>query len=144
MIQIIFDLRRAQKRELKKRQPELNYDYYCNKNVVNGGIVQPLILGNMINADKKEQKKDDKKKKKEEEQNLAQVELNEEIFNEEEWSLLYNSFELYSDNAKRNQIVMMKHMIIRIKETFNKEFEKIMKLRQNQSDLINDKNKRID
>ena len=38
---------------------------------------------------------------------------------------------------------MMKHMIMRIKETFNKEFEKIMKLRQTQSDLINDKNKRI-
>lgn len=34
-------------------------------------------------------------------------------------------------------------MIIRIKETFNKEFEKIMKLRQNQNELINDKNKRI-
>lgn len=39
---------------------------------------------------------------------------------------------------------MMKHMIIRIKETFNKEFEKILKLRQNQSDVINDKNKRIE
>lgn len=35
-------------------------------------------------------------------------------------------------------------MIIRIKETFNKEFEKILKLRQNQSDVINDKNKRIE
>lgn len=39
---------------------------------------------------------------------------------------------------------MMKHLIIRIKETFNKEFEKILKLRQNQSDVINDKNKRIE
>lgn len=34
-------------------------------------------------------------------------------------------------------------MIVRIKETFNKQFEKIMKLRQNQNELINDKNKRI-
>ena len=58
--------------------------------------------------------------------------------------MLYNSFELYSDNAKRNQIVMMKHLILRIKETFNKEFEKLMKLRQNQGDMINDKNKRIE
>lgn len=39
---------------------------------------------------------------------------------------------------------MMKHLITRIKETFNKEFEKILKLRQNQSELINDKNKRIE
>jgi len=68
----------------------------------------------------------------------------EEIYNEEEWSLLYNSFELYSDNSKRNQIVMMKHLIMRIKETFNKEFEKLLKYRQNQGDMINDKNKRIE
>ena len=38
----------------------------------------------------------------------------------------------------------MRHMILRIKETFNKEFEKLMKLRQNQGDIINDKNKRIE
>ena len=38
----------------------------------------------------------------------------------------------------------MRHLILRIKETFNKEFEKLMKLRQNQGDLINDKNKRIE
>lgn len=73
-----------------------------------------------------------------------QADLVEEIFNEEEWSLLYNSFELFSDNAKRNQIVMMKNMIQRIKETFNKEFEKTLKLRQNQNEIINDKNKRIE
>lgn len=49
ILQIIFDLRRAQKRELKKREQELNYEFYCNKNVVNGGIIQPLILnGNTI------------------------------------------------------------------------------------------------
>lgn len=39
---------------------------------------------------------------------------------------------------------MMKHMILRIKETFNKEFEKLLKVRQSQGDIINDKNKRIE
>lgn len=142
MLQIVFDLRRAQRRELKKRTSELSYDYYNNRNVVNGGVVQPLIMAGAV---EKEEKKEEKgKKKKEEEQAADKAELVEEIFNEEEWSLLYNSFELFTDNAKRNQIVMMKHMMLRIKETFNREFEKVMKLRQNQNEIINDKNKRIE
>ena len=66
MLQIIFDLRRAQKKELKKHQTDLSYEFYCNKNVVNGGIVQPLILSGMA-LEKKEQKKEEKGKKKKEE-----------------------------------------------------------------------------
>ena len=38
---------------------------------------------------------------------------------------------------------MMKNLIIKIKEAFNKEFAKMLKLRQSQNELINDKNKRI-
>lgn len=38
----------------------------------------------------------------------------------------------------------MKHMMTRIKEAFNREFEKVLKLRQNQNEIINDKNKRIE
>lgn len=142
MLQIVFELRRAQRRELKKRASDLAYDYYNNRNVVNGGVVQPLIMAGAV---EKEEKKEEKgKKKKEEEQAADKAELVEEIFNEEEWGLLYNSFELFTDNAKRNQIVMMKHLMLRIKETFNREFEKVMKLRQNQNEIINDKNKRIE
>ena len=143
ILQLVFDLRRAQKKEEKKRNPDLSYEWYNNKNVVNGGIVQPLILP--ASVEKKEEKANEKtaKKKKEEEAAKAEEQA-EEIFNEDEWQLLYNSFELFSDNAKRNQIVMMKHMIVRIKEAFNKEFEKIMKVRQSQNELINDKNKRIE
>lgn len=48
MLQIVFDLRRAQRKELKKRSPELNYEYYNNKNVVNGGVVQPLIMAGAV------------------------------------------------------------------------------------------------
>jgi ribosomal protein L16 Arg81 hydroxylase len=35
-------------------------------------------------------------------------------------------------------------MMLRIKEAFNREFEKVLKLRQNQNEIINDKNKRIE
>lgn len=44
MLQIIFDLRRAQRKEQKRRNPETSYEFFANRNVVNGGIVQPLIL----------------------------------------------------------------------------------------------------
>lgn len=62
---------------------------------------------------------------------------------EEEWSLLYSSFELFNSNSKRNQIIMMKNIINLIKKSFNKEFTKLLKFRQNQNEMINDKNKRI-
>lgn len=38
---------------------------------------------------------------------------------------------------------MMQNLIIKIKEQFNKEFNKLLKFRQNQNEMINDKNKRI-
>ena len=38
---------------------------------------------------------------------------------------------------------MMQNLIIKIKQAFNKEFNKLLKLRQNQNEIINDKNKRI-
>ena len=67
----------------------------------------------------------------------------EEVQKSEDWTLLYSSFELYSDNAKINQIILMQNVILKIKEVFNKDFNKLMKYRQNQNELINDKNKRI-
>ena len=57
--------------------------------------------------------------------------------------MLYSSFELFSNNAKINQIILMSNVIFKIKEAFNKEFNKLMKFRQNQNEMINDKNKRI-
>jgi len=38
---------------------------------------------------------------------------------------------------------MMKNIISLIKKSFNKEFNKLFKFRQNQNEMINDKNKRI-
>lgn len=66
-LQIIMDLRRNQIRELKKRQTQAGFDvsFYNNKNVINGGIVQPLIL---TAVEKKDEKKDEKGKKKKEEE----------------------------------------------------------------------------
>lgn len=42
-LQLIFDLRRAQRKE-QKRRGQAPYEFYTNKSVVNGGVVQPLIL----------------------------------------------------------------------------------------------------
>jgi hypothetical protein len=138
-LQLVFDLRRAQRKEARRRGGE-GYEFYSNRNVVNGGVVQPLILG----GEKREERKEEKGgKKKKEEEGAERAEAAEEVFNEEEWGLLYSAFELYCDNAKRNQIAMMRHLMLRIKETYNREFEKTLKLRQNQNELINDKNKRI-
>lgn len=83
MLTIVFELRRAQRKERKRRDPELNYEFYCNRNVVNGGVIQPLILGSMVNAEKREERKEEKgKKKKEDELAGAQVEQVEEVFHE--------------------------------------------------------------
>ena len=45
-LQVIMDLRRTQIREQKKRggQEIVDPDFYKNKNIINGGITQPLIL----------------------------------------------------------------------------------------------------
>lgn len=51
--------------------------------------------------------------------------------------------ELFSNNAKRNQIIMIKNIIFKIKGCFNKEFDKMMHFRQQQVEIINEKNKRI-
>lgn len=65
-MQLILNLRKAQRKEARKLSANaaVNQDIYRNKNVVNGGIIQPLILSA---ADKKDEKKDDKAKKKKEE-----------------------------------------------------------------------------
>lgn len=141
-VQLVLQLRKAQRREQKKRgSGAVDAEFYKNRNVVNGGVTQPLIL---TVAEKKDEKKEEKgKKKKEEEAVVEKGEQQEEIVNEEEWGLLYTAFELFSNNAKRNQILMMQNLIVKIKEAFNKEFEKLMKYRQNQNEMINDKNKRI-
>ena len=60
---MILDLRRNQMRELKKRGGNeiIDPDFYKNKNVINGGILQPLIL---TIFEKKDDKKEEKGKKK--------------------------------------------------------------------------------
>jgi hypothetical protein len=72
-LQLIFDLRRTQRKEAKKLgASDLNYEFYANKNVVNGGVVQPLIMG--VAPEKKEEKKEEKGKKKKEEEAGEKVE----------------------------------------------------------------------
>jgi len=82
------------------------------------------------------------KKKKEEEEKSKEKEQDTGDLNE--WEYLYGALELIKNNRKRTQIVLLNNIIFKIKEEYNKEFEKLMKLRANQLDSLNDKNKRIE
>lgn len=66
-LQLVLDLRRNQIKEIKKRGTKqiIDAEFYKNKNVINGGILQPLILTIL---EKKDDKKDEKTKKKKEEE----------------------------------------------------------------------------
>jgi chromosome segregation ATPase len=57
---------------------------------------------------------------------------------------LYGALELFTNNRKRNQIVLLHNIIFSIKKEFNREFDKIMAHRQSSVDQLNDKNKRIE
>jgi len=46
-----------------------------------------------------------------------------------EWDYLYGSLELFTNNRKRNQIVLIHNIIFCVKEEFNKEFDKMMVFR---------------
>ena len=59
------------------------------------------------------------------------------------WNNLYGAFELVTNNRKRNQIIIIKDLIFKIKEKFNKEFEFLSHERQRLIDTINEKNTRI-
>lgn len=59
------------------------------------------------------------------------------------WDFLYSQLELYSNNQKRNQIIMIQNIIHSIKEEFNIEFELASKQRMQQIESIVEKNKRM-
>lgn len=44
--------------------------------------------------------------------------------------LFYNQFELYSREQKVTQIILLKDAIYRIKSTFNKEFDEVLKKKE--------------
>ncbi|EAR97028.3 hypothetical protein TTHERM_00196190 (macronuclear) [Tetrahymena thermophila SB210] len=82
-----------------------------------------------------------------EEKEKKEVEEKEEEKKDEddlgEWDFLYGAFELFTNNRKRNQIIILQNIIFKVKEEFNKEFDKMMQQRQVQVDMIAEKNKRI-
>lgn len=92
--------------------------------------------------EKKEEKEDEEKKKKEEEE--KKQEEKKEDGELSDWDFLYGALDLFTNNRKRNQIILLHNVVFRIKEEFNKEFDKTMVQRQQQLDNLNDKNKRID
>ena len=82
--------------------------------------------------------KDDGAKKEEEEKQAEKKEILEvnEINKRKnpddlnDWDFLYGSFELFTENRKRNQIILVNNVIFNIKRAFNKEFEDMVKKRQ--------------
>ncbi|XP_057306385.1 cilia- and flagella-associated protein 43-like [Hydractinia symbiolongicarpus] len=57
--------------------------------------------------------------------------------------LLQTQFELHTKNQKRNQIVLLKDCIIRIKEAFNETFEEVYNAKIQEIRKINERNTRI-
>lgn len=63
-VKLVLDLRKAQKRQEKKRTVNnIDFQDLKNKNIINAGVVTPLILI-QLEAKKQDVKKDDKKAKK--------------------------------------------------------------------------------
>ncbi|EGR30550.1 hypothetical protein IMG5_129360, partial [Ichthyophthirius multifiliis] len=93
-------------------------------------------------------KKDEKKVEEVNDEQEKKVEEKEEEKKEDaelnDWDYLYGVMELFTNNRKKNQIVLLQNIIFKIKEEFNKEFDKIQVLRQSQVDLIAEKVKRVE
>lgn len=66
---------------------------------------------------------------KEKAQAVAKVEEKKEGEEFGEWDYIYGSFELFSGNRKRNQMILLNNIIFSIKRQFNIEFEKMMQAR---------------
>lgn len=57
--------------------------------------------------------------------------------------LLYTPYELYTDNRKWNQILMLKQIVINLKDLFNEEYDKFMDDKRDQIYLIAEWNQKI-
>lgn len=51
--------------------------------------------------------------------------------------LFYNQFELYSNEQKVVQIILLKDAIYRIKQTFNKEFDDVLQKKEQEISKVN-------
>eukprot|EP00825_Cyclidium_porcatum_P004670 TRINITY_DN1220_c0_g1_i2.p1 TRINITY_DN1220_c0_g1~~TRINITY_DN1220_c0_g1_i2.p1 ORF type:complete len:1061 (-),score=222.02 TRINITY_DN1220_c0_g1_i2:1563-4745(-) len=95
------------------------------------------------------QEEEEKKKKEEQQKQSIENKAKEEgqqggqSAEMQEWDYLYGALELYSNNRKRNQIVLLNNIIFRVKEEFNQEFGKVLQFRNNSLDNVIEKNKRI-
>ena len=58
-------------------------------------------------------------------------------------SILYNQFELFTDEQKWTQIVLLNDLIYKIKEAFNKEFESVFQKKLQELAKIRERNTRI-
>lgn len=102
----------------------IEMEWYRNRSVVNGGYPTVLVYGEYEKVEEKKEEKTKKRAKEEEEEKNAKPQAELQTQNDEEWGLLYNAMELFSSNSKKNQVLMIKNIIFKIKEAFNKEFDK--------------------
>lgn len=60
-----------------------------------------------------------------------------------DWDMLYGAYELFTPTRKRNQCILIKNVILKLKQDFNREFESLLNFRNTQLDLIGEKNQKI-
>jgi hypothetical protein len=61
----------------------------------------------------------------------------------QDWDYMYGALELFTSKRKRMQIMLVRNLILKIKKRFNKEFERYVKLRNDQIEQIMEKNVQI-
>ena len=61
----------------------------------------------------------------------------------QDWDYMYGALELFTSKRKRMQIMLLRNLILKIKKRFNKEFERYVKLRNDQIEQIMEKNVQI-
>lgn len=99
--------------------------------------------------EQKDQDEEERKRKEEQQkQSLEAKQKEEQLANGQQpelsdWDYLYGALELFTNNRKRNQIILLNNIIFKIKEEFNQEFNKLQQFRINSLDNIIEKNKRI-
>ena len=77
-------------------------------------------------TDEEKEKEEKEKEEKEKEKAAAKVDEKKEGQQFGEWDYIYGSFELFTNNRKRSQIILLNNIIFSIKRAFNVEFEKMM------------------
>lgn len=61
----------------------------------------------------------------------------------QDWDYMYGALDLFTPKRKKMQIMILKNLILKIKRRFNKEFEYFLQLRNDQIEMIHERNIQI-